>query len=143
MAPTNKEVNAINDQMETWVPGDPVKLSSSDTLEDYRDVMRFNTEYINTLCPNGFPRHAIALKPGMPLMLLRNISPKEGLCNGTKLIYQRTLNSKLIVCQLSGSLKEVLIPRIKFIPDPGSFPFDWARRQFPVRIAFATTIYKS
>ena len=36
-----------------------------------------------------------------------------------------------------------LIPRIKFIPDPGSFPFDWARRQFPVRMAFATTINKS
>jgi hypothetical protein len=143
LAPTNKEVDTINDLMETWVPGAPTRLSSADTLEDYQDVMRFNTEYLNTLCPNGFPRHIITLKPGMPLMLLRNISPKEGLCNGTKLFYQRTLNNRLLVCKLAGTDKDVLIPRIKFIPDPGSFPFDWARRQFPVRMAFATTINKS
>lgn len=143
LAPTNKEVDTINDLMETQVPGVPTKLSSADTLEEYRDVMRFNIEYLNTLCPNGFPRHNINLKPGMPLILLRNISPKEGLCNGTKLIYQRTLNNVLLVCKLAGNNKEVLIPRIKFIPEPGSFPFEWARRQFPIRIAFATTINKS
>lgn len=143
LAPTNKEVNIINDLMENRVPGVSIKLSSADTLENYQDVLRFNTEYLNTLCPNGFPRHIISLKPGMPLMLLRNINPKEGLCNGTKLIFMRALNNRLIVCKLAGSNKHVLIPRIKFIPNPGSFPFDWARLQFPVRVAFSTTINKS
>ena len=143
LAPTNKEVDSINDLMETRVSGVTTKFSSADNLENYRDVMRFNTEYLNQLCPNGFPRHIINLKPGMPVMLLRNISPKEGLCNGTKLIFQRTLNNVLLVCKLVGNDKEVLIPRIKFIPKPGSYPFDWSRRQFPIRIAFATTINKS
>ena len=101
--------------METWVPGIANKLTSSDTLEDYRDVMRFNTEYLNTLCPNGFPRHVLSLKPGMPIMLLRNISPKEGLCNGTKLIYQRTLNNKLLECRVVATDKIVLIPWTIFI----------------------------
>ena len=143
IAPTNKEVDAINDIMEGWVPGTAKKLTSADTLEDYRDIMRFNTEYVNTLCPNGFPRHQISLKPGMVIMLLRNISPKEGLCNGTKLIYERILNNKLLVCKLTTSDKRVLIPRIKFISEAGSYAFEWARRQFPVRIAFATTINKA
>ena len=143
LAPTNKEVDTINDLMESWVPGTLIKLSSADTLEDYRDHMRFNTEYLNSLCPNGFPRHVITLKPGTPLMLLRNISPQEGLCNGTKLTYLRTLNKRLLVCKLAGTGRTVLIPRIKFLSDPGSLPFEWARRQFPVRIAFATTINKS
>ena len=143
IAPTNKEVDAINDIMEGWVPGTAIKLTSADTLEDYRDIMRFNMEYINTLCPNGFPRHLISLKPGMVIMLLRNISPKEGLCNGTKLIYERILNNKLLVCKLTTSDKRVLIPRIKFISEAGSYAFEWARRQFPVRIAFATTINKA
>ena len=143
IAPTNKEVDAINDIMEGWVPGTAIKLTSADTLEDYRDIMRFNMEYINTLCPNGFPRHLISLKPGMVIMLLRNISPKEGLCNGTKLIYERILNNKLLVCKLTTSDKTVLIPRIKFISEAGSYAFEWARRQFPVRIAFATTINKA
>ena len=143
LAPTNKEVDTINDMMETWVPGESTKLSSADTFENKQDEMRFNTEYLNTLSPNGFPKHIIALKPGMPLMLLRNINPKEGLCNGTKLIYLRTLNLRLLVCKLAGSGKEVLIPRIKFTSDSGSFSFDWARIQFPVRVAFSTTINKS
>ena len=143
LAPTNYEVDEINDLMETWMPGISTKLSSADTLENYQDVMRFNTEYLNNLCPKGFPRHIISLKPGMPLMLLRNINPKEGLCNGTKLIYVRNINMKLLVCKLPGTDRDILIPRIKFLPESGSFPFEWARLQFPVRVAFATTINKS
>ena len=42
-----------------------------------------------------------------------------------------------------GSWRTVLIPRITFIPKPGEYPFQWQRRQFPVRAAFATTINKS
>jgi ATP-dependent exoDNAse (exonuclease V) alpha subunit len=37
----------------------------------------------------------------------------------------------------------VLIPRITFIPKPEEYPFEWQRRQFPVRPAFASTINKS
>ena len=129
--------------MESRMPGISTKLSSADNLENHQDVMRFNTEYLNSLYPAGFPRHIISLKPGMPLMLLRNINPKEGLCNGTKLIYVRNIHMKVLVCKLPGRDKEILIPRIKFLPDPGSFPFEWSRLQFPVRIAFSSTINKS
>ena len=37
----------------------------------------------------------------------------------------------------------VLILRITFIPKPGEYPFEWQRRQFPVRPSFAITINKS
>ena len=143
LAPTNKEVDTINDLMETWMSGVSTKLSSADTLENYQHVMTFNTEILNKECPSGFPRHILNLKPGMLLMLLRNINPKDGLCNGTKLIYMRTINNKLLVCKLAGSEKEVLIPRIKFITYPGIYDFEWTRLQFPVRVAFSTTINKS
>ena len=46
-------------------------------------------------------------------------------------------------CQIVGSLKTVLLPRITFIPKVGEFAFEWRRKQFPVRAAFATTINKS
>ena len=93
--------------------------------------------------PPSFPRHLLTLKKGMVLMVLRNISPKEGLCNGTKVIYKNILNNKLLVCKLTTSNKSVLIPRIKFISEQGSYAFEWSRHQFPVRIAFATTINKA
>ena len=76
-------------------------------------------------------------------MLLRNISPKDGLCNGTKLIFEKVLDNKLLVCKFPSSDKTVLIPRIKFISDPKFYAFEWSRRQFPIIIAFATTINKA
>ena len=36
-----------------------------------------------------------------------------------------------------------LIPRITLRPKDREFPFEWSRRQFPVRVAFAMTINKS
>ena len=119
-------------------------LTSADTFEHSDDFRRYNVEILENKCPSGFPRHVITLKEGMPLMLLRNISPKEGLCNGTKLIFHRTLNNKLLLCTVGGTQKQVLIPRIKFIHVSNlRDDCDWARRQFPVRVAFATTINKS
>ena len=76
-------------------------------------------------------------------MLIRNLNPREGLCNGTKLIYVRQIDQKVLECKIASSLRTVLIPRITFIPKTGEFPFEWRRRQFPVKPAFATTINKS
>ena len=124
LAPTNKEVSTINDLMQQWVPGSLTKLSSADTLENPNDAFRFNTEYLNTLLPNGFPEHILNLKEGMPLMLLRNINPRQGLCNGTRLIYDKTIDCKLLQCRIVGSDRVVLIPRITFIPKAGENPFE-------------------
>ena len=140
LAPTNKEVDIINEMMEQSLPGDELKLTSADTLENPTDAFRFNTEYLNTLRPNGFPQHILDLKPGMPLMLMRNINPRQGLCNGTRLTFLRAINNKLLDCKIVGSDRVVLIPRITFIPKPGEYPFEWQRRQFPIRPAFAITI---
>ena len=41
LAPTNREVDALNDIMQNWVPGTAIILTSTDSLEYYRDVMHF------------------------------------------------------------------------------------------------------
>ena len=143
LAATNKEVNMINEVLAAKLPGNIDLLKSADELVNNEDLLRFNTEYLHSLCPNGFPPHDLRLKTNMPVMLLRNLNPREGLCNGTKMIYMRCLDSKLLECKIVGSQRTVLIPRITFIPKVGEFPMDWQRRQFPVRAAFATTINKS
>ena len=143
MASTNKEVSILNEMMNEMLPGTGDVFCSSDTLENNDDLLRFNSEYLNTLTPNGFPLHVISLKPGMPMMLLRNLNPREGLCNGSRLVYERSLDNKVLQCKLVGSGRTVLIPRITFIPKLGEYPFSWQRRQFPVRTAFAITINKS
>ena len=143
LAATNKEVDMINELVVGRLPGTTDKMYSADTLDNNGDLLRITEEYLNTLHPNGFPEHVLRLKPGMPLMLLRNLDPSEGLCNGTKLVYVRNLGNKALECNIVGSLKRVLIPRITFIPKVGEYAFEWQRRQFPVRPAFATTINKS
>ena len=79
-------------------------------------------------------------------MLLRNLNPKMGLCNGTRLIFNRVHKKYLLECSIVGgdfNSRKVLIPRITTRPRDREFPFEWCRRQFPVRVAFAMTINKS
>ncbi|KEH25478.1 PIF1-like helicase [Medicago truncatula] len=46
-------------------------------------------EFLNTVTASGLPNHRLRLKVGVPVMLLRNIDPRYGLCNGTKLVITR------------------------------------------------------
>jgi hypothetical protein len=43
-------------------------------------------EILNDIDLINFPQHRLVLKPGVPIMLLRNLSQVNGLCNGTRLI---------------------------------------------------------
>ena len=146
LAPTNKQVDQINNLIAEFFPGRPAVLTSSDGLINPDDFQRFNTEYLNTLAPSGLPNHRLFLKRGMPLMLLRNLNPKKGLCNGTRLIFQRLHKTHLLECTIAGGEFDnriVLIPRITLQPKEKEFAFEWSRRQFPVRVSFAMTINKS
>ena len=116
LAPTNSEVDSLNNVIQEWMTGKGISLLSADTLENPEDVFRFNTEYLNTLRPNGFPQHNLLLKPGMPLMVLRNINPRQGLCNGTRVIFDKCIENKLLQCRIVETNQIVLIPRITFIP---------------------------
>ena len=140
------QVDEINNLIIDSFPGTPSVLFSSDELTNPDDLQRFNTEYLNTLSPTGLPSHRLFLKEGMPLMLMRNLNPKMGLCNGTRLIFEKAHSNRLLECTIVGeefNNRKVLIPRITLKPKPREFPFEWSRRQFPVRAAFAMTINKS
>ena len=78
-------------------------------------------------------------------MLLRNLSLKDGLCNGTRLIV-RQLHTNVIDCEIltgTRSGDRVLIPRVTLCPDDANLPFKLKRIQFPLRLSYALTINKS
>ena len=146
LAPTNKQVNDINNMITDSFPGQPHVLASSDELVNPDDLSRFNIEYLNSLDPSGLPAHRLFIKPGMPLMLMRNLNPKMGLCNGTKLIFHKVHKNHLLECSIAGgefNSRKVLIPRITLRPKDREFAFEWSRRQFPVCVSFEMTINKS
>ena len=62
----------------------------------------YPVEFLNSLNASGLPLACIALKPGCPLMLLHNLDPSNGLCNGT---YMVLLEVRMIVlrCHILGS----------------------------------------
>ncbi|XP_024006639.1 uncharacterized protein LOC112083139 [Eutrema salsugineum] len=45
----------------------------------------FTPDFLNSTRVSGLPKHCLRLKIGTPVMFLRNLDPKGGLCNGTKL----------------------------------------------------------
>ena len=145
LAPTNREVDKINQLLVDKMSGQVITLHSSDGLDNDQDAYRFNVEYINTLNPSGLPSSCLTLKQGMPVMLMRNLNPTEGLCNGTRLVFKHMLSHRLLVCRTVGleHNKDVYIPRITLRPKERQYPFEWSRRQFPIRPAYSITINKA
>ncbi|KAL7248042.1 hypothetical protein ACSBR2_002860 [Camellia fascicularis] len=62
---------------------------SEDDKIDPTITNRYPNEYLNLLDPLGLPTFKLESKVGCPIILLRNIAPKDGLCNGTRLMVNR------------------------------------------------------
>ena len=87
----NDDVDDINEKIINIFPGNAQEFLSADSVEDENLVHQnlYPIEFLNTLTPSGTPPHKLVLKIGAPIILLRNINPTEGLCNGTRLIIRR------------------------------------------------------
>src|SRR2546425_12911296 len=59
----------------------------------------YSPEFLRSLKIPDLPPGELKLKIGVPIILLRNLNPSEGLCNGTRLIV-RDLQSKVIDAEI-------------------------------------------
>jgi len=145
LAATNAIVDEINDTILEMLPGEAVALDSTDECVDEDEAVNFPVEFLHSLTVSGLPSHVIRLKPGMPIMLLRNLDPAKGLCNGTRLIVRRATNHVIEaeIAQGANSGDRVLIPKLDMSSNDPSMPVKFTRRQFPVKPCFAMTINKS
>ena len=125
------------------LPGEALIQSSADSTSDPRDSNRFPVKFLNKLTPAGHPPHHLYMKKCLVHMLLRNISPKKGLCNGTLIILNKAANILFYRKIASGDNtgEEVLNARIEIKHQYYQF-IEWNRRKFQVRLAFAMTINK-
>ncbi|KAL8106785.1 hypothetical protein AgCh_023523 [Apium graveolens] len=109
------------------------------------DEVLYPPEYLNSLKFSGVPKHEIQVKIGAPIMLLRNLNPKKGLCNGTQLIVRRTypflIEALIITGNRIGDI--TYIPRINMSPADKILPFMQKRKQFPIAVCYVMTINKS
>ncbi|KAF7136538.1 hypothetical protein RHSIM_Rhsim08G0134900 [Rhododendron simsii] len=64
------------------------KMCEDDEI-DRNITNRYPNEYLNSLDPPGLPPFKLELKVRSPIILLRNIALKDGLCNGTRMMVVR------------------------------------------------------
>ncbi|KAL6640358.1 hypothetical protein ACP70R_022207 [Stipagrostis hirtigluma subsp. patula] len=141
----NDWVDMINMRMiSRFQEGEIVYHSFDSAVDDPHNY--YPQEFLNTLAPSGLPPHILKLKVGCPVILLRNIDPANGLCNGTRLVVQQfsknAIDAEIVVGQHAG--KRVYLSRIPLCPsDDEMFPFQFKRKQFPIRLSFAMTVNKA
>jgi hypothetical protein len=141
----NDCVDNINLKMINRFEGKEMVYHSFDSVEDDPHNY-YPLEFLNSLTPNGLPPHMLKLKINCPIVLLRNIDPTNGLCNGTRLVIRgfqkNAIDAEIVIGQHSGM--RVFLPRIPLCPsDNEMFPFHLKRKQFSIRLSFAVTINKS
>ncbi len=142
---TNKETFEINRNILRRLPGRDRDYFSADEVPDSDGNLDYTTEYLNSETPCGMPPHRLTLKVGAIVMCLTNLAPKNGLCNGTRLVVE-SCQSRVVRCRIISGMEigtQVLIPRITTAPKENGLPFTLQRRQFPLRLCYAVTINKS
>jgi ATP-dependent DNA helicase PIF1 len=148
LAARNIDVDVINNAVLQMLLGDSKIYSSADSAFNDAGIAN-NTipnEYLNTIAVPGMPLHKTILKINCPIILLRNLNPHEGLCNGTRLVVtamaERVIEAQILAGSHAG--KKVFIPRISLDTSMSTgLGFILRRRQHPIRLGFGMSINKA
>jgi ATP-dependent exoDNAse (exonuclease V) alpha subunit len=151
LSPRNDDVRALNQNILELLPGDVRSFQSADSYSIESPSMIENrdipVEFLHTLNASGLPVSNLQLKLGCPILILRNIDTKRGLCNGTRATIRNMSNRLLEVKLLNGDHagEIALIPRITLSPSltGNESIIKLNHRQFPVQLALAMTINKA
>lgn len=151
LAPTNAHVDKINEFATEMMQGNSMTLLSEDDSKAGSSPTarggNLPVEYLNTLKPFSMPPHQLTLKRFQPIICLRNLSPQDGFCKGTRLIVRNVsrrylMEAEIAVGDFTGAIQH--IPRIVLHTDGnGTLPLTLKRKQFHVQPAFDMTVNKS
>jgi PIF1-like helicase/Helicase len=147
LALRNDQLPPHNNKLMEQLPGEMETFYAVDkaSIEDNQAANEVSREYLQTIQMPGLPPSILTLKVGAPVMLLRNLRPRDGLCNGTRLVITKLERHVIEAMILTGDYKgsRHLIPRIDLSTLDGELPWIVTRRQFPIRPCFAMTVNKS
>ncbi len=152
ITPTNANANILNDQA-------LIHFSNNISQQPIIEVSAYDY-YLNpnedTLTPlnsplesqvlnqNDLPPSTLKLSVGAPILITRNLNPKMKISNGTKMIIKKISKNVIqAVYDFMGKPTNFDIPRIEFKNDFLALPNVLIRKQFPIKLAFASTVHKS
>ena len=146
ITPYNAEVDEINELCMNIldVPHSEERVYKSyDSVGPDDTKSLFSKEFLNKQNFPGIPKHSLRLKVNAPIVLLRNVDPLNGLCNGTRMIIKKLHNNIIEACTFENPDKIHYIPKMILGPPELNIGYKFKRTQFPVQPAFAMTINKS
>jgi PIF1-like helicase/Helitron helicase-like domain at N-terminus len=146
---TNSKVDSHLEAFLTLFPGQLIKMTGitevimvrgqSATGPNGQNAHAMLPEMANHVAPTGVPLHELEFKIGAPVMIIRNVLHPH-LVNGRVLILKRFTQRCLFVALPDGS-EQYALNRIDFLFNYNGVQV--RRRQFPIRLAFASTVHKS
>ena len=104
----NTDVDRLNETIMKLLPGQEVVLKSLDTVAESDQAILYPQEFLNSITLFGLPPHKMTLKKNaLAIMLLRNLDPRNGHCNGTRYILksvtERLIHAEVLVGEYAGS----------------------------------------
>jgi ATP-dependent DNA helicase PIF1 len=126
----NDYMDEINARMIDRFPGKAMVFYCFDSVDD-DERNNYPQDFLNSITPNGLPWHELRIKINCPLILLRNLDSRSGLCNGTHLVVRAVDNHILDAEIVNGTHAgdKVFIPRIPLSPfEDMSLPFKFKRK---------------
>ena len=147
VAPLNTDVDQINAVVSDLNPAPSHHYearSANATADD--GALQLSPEDLRALKVPGIPDHDLHIKELDMVMLMRNLSPRDGKCNGTRALVVRTCRTFIEVVLIAPNTKHHLtLQTVCVIPfkDDRGWSFTLHRTQLPVRTAGALTITKS
>ena len=131
LCPRNDEVYGINEtilqQFNLGLDTEVHILRSVDSVSEEDGIHHaYPTEFLQQLNSGELPPALLCLKVGCPVILLRNLDPGEGLCNGTRMVVlnvrRKVLQYRIISKDRRFKGKVVLIPKIRLLPNVETLP---------------------
>lgn len=144
MSTSNEIVQQCNFDLIQKMPGEPMISYSIDECIDDDDKAKFDEDTLNKINASGMPPHRLVLKKGACIILIRNLSIRDGHCNGTRYIILDLKPNVIRATKLQGGTNaEILIPRIPIFSKDGDFVAPFKRIQFPVLGAYYLTLNRA